>query len=120
MTSLINPRVGPKGVPPPIVAAASPVENKKGFKKFFGGVGTRKAKNGKAPRTEGLALVIPEHDRYRTKKRSGKKGEKGEKSEKSESAGAIEGKKEGEGEGSGFMGVGRDGVWISRKNFLKT
>lgn len=117
MASLINPRVGLNGVPPPTIAAASPVENKKGFKKFFGGVGTRKAKNGKAPPTEGLALVIPEHDRYRTKKRSGKKGDKGE---KSESAGAIDSKKEGEGEGSGFMGVGKDGVWISRKNFLKT
>jgi len=111
-------RVGPKGVPTPTVAAASPVETKKGFKKFFGGVGTRKSKTGKAPPIERLTLVIPEHNRYRTKKRSGKKGEKGE---KGESAGAVlEGKKEGEGEGGGFMGVGRDGVWISRKNFLKT
>jgi len=113
MVSLKIPLVGSKGVPRPVVAAASQVENKKGFKKFFGG-GTRKGKNGKVPPTEGLSLVIPESDRYRTKKRSGKKGET------SESAGTNEGKKEGEGDGGGFMGVGRDGVWISRKNFLKT
>lgn len=90
---------------------SSPAESKKGFKKFFGSVGGKKAKGGKGTTAEGLSLVIPEHDRYRTKKRTGKKGE---------SAGAIEGKKEGESEGGGFMGVGKDGVWISRKNFLKT
>ena len=112
VTALNIPRDGSKTKTAPTVANSSPAENKKGFKKFFGGVGSKKAKVGKSSTTEDLSLVIPEHDRYRTKKRTGKKGE---------SAGANESKKEGEGEGGGgFMGVGKDGVWISRKNFLKT
>ena len=90
---------------------SSPAENKKGFKKFFGGVGMKKAKQSKAMSTEELSLEAPQQDKYRTKKRTGKKGDRIE---------ASEGKKEGESEGSGFMGVGKDGVWISRKNFLKT
>ena len=90
---------------------SSPAENKKGLKKFFGGVGMKKAKQSKAMSTEELGLEAPQQDRYRTKKRTGKKGDCIE---------ASAGKKEGEGEGSGFMGVGKDGVWISRKNFLKT
>ena len=90
---------------------SSPAENKKGFKRFFGGVSMKKAKQSKTLSTEELGLDAPQQDRYKTKKRTGKKGDRIE---------ASEGKKEGEGDGSGFMGVGKDGVWISRKNFLKT
>lgn len=111
MASFSQPHDCDNGAPASTAAASSPAENKKGFKKFFGGVGSKKSKASKPPPTEGLSIVIPEHERYRTKKRNGKKDN---------SAGAIEGKKDGEGEGGGFMGVGRDGVWISRKNFLKT
>lgn len=121
LASLNIPRDGQKTTPAPGATSASPNENKKGFKKFFGGGGSKKAKGAKQDAVEGLGLVIPEHERYRTKKRTGMKGHKkgGSKDEVE-----VKVKKEGangeEGGGGGFMGVGKDGVWISKKNFLKT
>ncbi|KAL8824719.1 MAG: hypothetical protein Q9191_004863 [Dirinaria sp. TL-2023a] len=118
LASLNIPRDGKKANTAPGATSASPNESKKGFKKFFGGGGTKKAKGAKENGVEGIGLVIPEHDRYRTKKRTGMKGhKKGGSKEEVE----VKVKKEGtSGEDGGFMGVGKDGVWISRKNFLKT
>ena len=116
LTSLNIPREGQKATSATGAPSPSPHENKKGFKKFFGGGVTRKAKGAKQGPVEGLGLVLPEHDRYRTKKRTGMKGHK-----KGGSKEEAEVKKEAiTGEEGGFMGVGKDGVWISKKNFLKT
>lgn len=121
-------REGTRTMTAPAAASASPNESKKGFKKFFGGSGMKKSKATKQEKPEkqdkqdtleGLGLVIPEPERYRTKKRTGMKGHK-----KSGSKGEADVKKQGPNgetkEEGGFMGVGKDGVWISRKNFLKT
>ena len=118
LASLNIPRDGQKAIPARGATSASPNENKKGFKKFFGGGGTKKAKGTKQDGMQELGLVIPEHERYRTKKRTGMKGHKKGRSKDEEE---VKVKKEGtSGEDGGFMGVGKDGVWISRKNFLKT
>ena len=54
----------------------------------------------------------PQPEKYRTKK----KGHKKQRSEDNAQNGAERVNPD----GSGFMGVGKDGVWISRKNFLRT
>lgn len=93
---------GPKSIP----NSTSPATEKKGWKKVFSG-GSKKLKSGKGGDVP-LLLSNPEPDKYRAKKKGHKK------------RGSDGGAERGTPDGSGFMGVGKDGVWISRKNFLRT
>ena len=82
-----------------------------GWKKVFGGGGSgnghRKSKSSvkvldvKGEERRGMSVGVVDFEKV---------GEKGRKRKK---------RREGNGEG-GFTGVGKDGVWISRKNFVKT
>lgn len=90
--------------------ATSPATEKKGWKKVFGG-GSKKLKIGKGADVPVL-VDDPEPEKYRAKK-------KGHKKQRSEDT-AQNGPERITPDGSGFMGVGKDGVWISRKNFLRT
>jgi len=85
---------------------------KRGWKKVFGGGGSRK-KGGKVM-TEAML-----NGGERVEKSKGKRKKDGSSSGCGE-GGSAEAVRNGSGSGGGFMGVGRDGVWISRKNFLKT
>jgi len=88
------------------------VAKKKGWKKVFGG-GT---KSKKPSNSEGLGI------------RMGRKSKKGKTNVDDgilTGSGPVNGVGEGGGAGGiqteqGFVGMGKDGVWISRKNFLKT
>ncbi|KAL8797859.1 MAG: hypothetical protein Q9195_000211 [Heterodermia aff. obscurata] len=109
---------GPEPVPTPTSAATE----KKGWKKVFSG--SKKSKGAKAGGggESPVLLKEPEPEKYRSKKASTRKGgghkKQGSNNEDGKQNGAA-----GRGEtqdGSGFMGVGKDGVWISRKNFLRT
>ena len=64
-----------------------------------------------------MLLKEPEPEKYRSKKTSMRKG--GHKKQGSEDGNQNGAARESP-DGSGFMGVGKDGVWISRKNFLRT
>ena len=92
---------------------ASPNTEKKGWKKVFKG-GSKKSKSGKEDGVPDL-MESPEPEKYRAKKKSGKEHKK------QCSNDAIQnGAGRATPDSSGFMGVGKDGVWISRKNFLRT
>ena len=106
MASLNMSGDGSKSIPTP----TSPATEKKSWKKVFSG-GSKKPKSGKG--AEAPVLVNdPQPEKYRAKK-------KGHKKQRSEDA-AQNGAERVTADGSGFMGVGKDGVWISRKNFLRT
>lgn len=123
-------------------AAAAATTEKKGWKKVFGG-GTKKSKNVKAAAAGGgesssspVRLKEPNEpnmlpEKYRSKKSStSRKGGHSKKRGSSEDVGAKNATAAAAAAGresnnnpdgsSGFMGVGKDGVWISRKNFLRT
>lgn len=100
-----------------------------GLKKFFGvgsssntSSGTKKEKHPKGPLVIGepQLIVVPstatkkEKGKAKTSKTS-KKGGEGERSQHDES-----GIGNGNDKDNSFMGVGKDGVWISRQNFVKT
>ena len=117
---------GQESIPTPITSAAT---EKKGWKKVFGGTKKSKAGGGKGGGGESPVLLKePEPEKYRSNKKtsSTRKGHKKQRQGSSEDAAAAP--KNGAGrqqqrenpDGSGFMGVGKDGVWISRKNFLRT
>ena len=106
MASLNMSGDGSKSIP----TATSPTTGKKGWKKVFGG-GSKKPKSGKGADVPVL-MNNPEPEKYRAKK----KGHKKQRSEDNAQNGAERVTPD----GSGFMGVGKDGVWISRKNFLRT
>ena len=93
-----------------IITATSPATEKRGWKKVFSG-GSKKPKSGKGADVPVL-MKDPEPEKYRAKK-------KGHKKQRSEDT-AQNGTERVTTDGSGFMGVGKDGVWISRKNFLRT
>lgn len=87
---------------------------KKGWKKIFGGGGSKPEKQ-----TNGLGAG---REMKQRKKRDYRKNV-----ELSQVYGVGTGAKSVDGrigdvgkDGSGYMGLGKDGVWISRKNFLKT
>lgn len=100
----------PKSIPTPTSAKTE----KKGWKRVFSG-GSKKPKGGKGGEVPVL-LKTPDAEKYKTKKTSTGKGHKKQLSEDC----APNGVGPANPEGSGFMGVGKDGVWISRKNFLRT
>lgn len=88
---------------------------KKGWKKIFGGGGGKPEK----PMNNGLGAG---REMKQRKKRDYRKNV-----ELSQVYGVGTGAKSVDGrigdlgkDGSGYMGLGKDGVWISRKNFLKT
>ena len=99
--------------PEPPTTPTSAATEKKGWKKVFSG--SKKSKGGKAGESPVL-LKEPEPEKYRSKKTSTRKGHKKQGSEDVAQNGAERETPD----GSGFMGVGKDGVWISRKNFLRT
>lgn len=126
---------GPKIIPPPPVA-----EKKSGWKKMFG-VGSsntsnpKKGKLGKGPLIIGepQPLVVEKTDKKeKTKSRSRRNTEVleiGSKNHRKSHSGGHQSdlnggdqgkKKSGKEAEGGPAGVGKDGVWISRKNFLKT
>ncbi|CAF9907636.1 MAG: hypothetical protein HETSPECPRED_007193 [Heterodermia speciosa] len=102
---------GPESIPTP----TSPATEKRGWKKVFSG--SKKSKGGKAGEPSPVLLKEPEPEKYRSKKTSMRKG--GHKKQGSEDGNQNGAARESP-DGSGFMGVGKDGVWISRKNFLRT
>ena len=124
--------------PTTTTTTTSAVTEKKGWKKVFGGSSSKKSKGGGAKAgtgtgTGGESPVLlkdpePTAEKYRSKKSSARKGQ--HKKQGSEDAAVAAGAQNGVGRettttttpdgGSGFMGVGKDGVWISRKNFLRT
>ena len=65
-----------------------------------------------------MLLKEPEPEKYRSKKSSSRKGHKKQQAS-GDAAQNGAGQRENP-DGSGLMGVGKDGVWISRKNFLRT
>ena len=100
---------GAKSVP----ASASATSGKKGWKKVFSG----SSKKPKGDKSESPVLLkSPELEKPKKKKKSSGKEHKKQASEDNTQNGAERVIPD----SSGFMGVGKDGVWISRKNFLRT
>ena len=78
-------------------------QQKKGWKKVFGG-GNKSAKKDKGGRGK--------------KKLDSEKGAEPIANGTASEKGGMSGKANGQTDG-GFVGMGQDGVWISRKNFMK-
>lgn len=94
-------------------ASASATTEKKGWKKVFSG----SSKKPKGDKSESPVLLkSPDLEKPKKKKKSSEKGHKKQTSKDNTQNGAEEVTPD----SSGFMGVGKDGVWISRKNFLRT
>lgn len=125
--------------PPPPPQSAAPKKSG-GLKKFFG-VGSssntsRTPKKGKLPKGplvigEPQLIVVPTATKKeKGKAKASKRSKKGGESERSKHEDSNNNNGNGDGNGNGndkdnnpdgrFMGVGKDGVWISRQNFVKT
>lgn len=115
----VHSRIGTRSFSPPAEAASStppsPVAEKKHkWKNVFGSRGAARQKSAK---TGPKVVIVGKGEWYKIERK--KKGQKDSKDLKDvkdlngpgESPSTAE---------AGFMGVGKDGVWISRKNFVKT
>ena len=133
------PPPGTVSSPPPPPQSAAPKKSG-GLKKFFG-VGSssntsstrKKGKRPKGPLVIGepqLIVVPTVTKKEKGKAKASKTSKKGGESERSKHDDSNNNNGSGNGNGNGndkdnnlddrFMGVGKDGVWISRQNFVKT